>query len=108
MRIVTLTLDPRSPFEAALIPIVETNRRKLLDYTSPGSSAWENFDRAGDQTGSDTVEVLIATKQARLRALRLRGGDPQNESVQDSLLDRAVYSIIAYARSKYPSGKVTE
>lgn len=105
-----ITLDPADPFEAILVEIVETNRRKRADYTSEGSSPWENFDRTEEQVAGFhgvAVETLIATKQARLRALRSRGNDPQNESIADTLLDRAVYSIIALARSKYPSGKVT-
>lgn len=101
-----VTLDPSDPFEAALADIVAMNRKKRADYTSAGSSPWENFDRTEDQVGGDAVETLIATKQARLRALRLRGETPKNEPVVDSKLDRAVYSIISYARHLYPDGKV--
>lgn len=103
-----VALDPSDPFEAALIRMVEVNRKKRNDYTSAGSSPWENFDRAEEQAGTpDGVEYMIATKQARLRALGTREGGAQNESVADTKLDRAVYSVIAVARDLYPDGKVT-
>ena len=104
-----LTLDPSHPFEEVLVGIVETYRRKANDYVRNGESPWDNFDSVEGATGTThgtAVEVLIATKQARLAALRTREGGPLNESVEDTLLDRAVYSIIALARSKYPAGKV--
>lgn len=104
-----IVLDPKDPFDTVLSEIVLTNRRKRHDYVASEASPWENFDRVEDQTqgghGSAT-EALIAVKQARLRALATRQDLPKNESVEDTLLDRAVYSIIALGRYRYPSGKV--
>ena len=37
-----VTLDPNDPFDAALIPLVETNRRQPADYASDGG-AFDNF-----------------------------------------------------------------
>jgi hypothetical protein len=31
-----ITLDPSDPFDAALIPLVQTNRRKRADYAKDG------------------------------------------------------------------------
>jgi hypothetical protein len=91
-------LDPQDPFEAACIDLVSTNRRKRADYTS---GRWdENFVRVADQVGltrEQAVEVHIATKQARLCALTATGRAPANESISDTKLDRAVYSVIALA-----------
>ncbi len=104
-----VTLDPDDPFEAVLIEMVQVNRKKRASYTSAGSSPWENFDRAEDQVqipDGAGIEYMIATKQARLRALASRGGKTEYESVVDTKLDRAVYSIIAYAHDRYPEGKV--
>lgn len=104
-----IKLDEADPFEAAVADMVRTNRKKRRDYTAEGASPWENFDRVEDQTGmpfGSSIEMHIATKQARLRALVSRGGEPQNESMEDSLLDRAVYSTIALARYRYPEGVV--
>lgn len=94
----TMTLDPADPFERAVIDIVETNRRKRADYTR---GKWdENFVRVADQTGltrEQVVECHIGTKQARLFALTHNDRPPANESIRDTKLDRAVYSIIALA-----------
>ena len=73
--------------------------RKNKDYSRDGS--WRNnFDEVGDDTGvgaQGTCEVLIALKQSRLRALKEEGKAPVNESVLDTVLDRAVYAAIALA-----------
>lgn len=104
-----IKLDETDPFEAAMADMVRTYRKKRRDYTAEGASPWENFDRVEDQTGmpfGSSIETHIATKQARLRALASRGGEPLNESVEASLEDRAVYSTIALARYRYPEGDV--
>lgn len=79
--------------------MVAMNRKKRADYALD-SDPWSNFRDVGRQldAGPDlAVEVLIATKQARLRALTANGRAPENESVRDTKLDRAVYSVIALA-----------
>lgn len=104
-----VTLDPADPFDAVLVDIVLTNRRKRHDYVAKDASPWSNFDLVEAQVNGTpglATEVLVATKQARLAALATREGLPQNESVEDTLLDRAVYSVIALGRYRYPDGKV--
>ena len=40
---------------------------------------------------------MIQTKQSRIKSLIRPGVEPNNESLDDSLLDRAVYSVLAVA-----------
>lgn len=94
-----LELDPTDPIERVLIDIVKTNRKKRADYAQDGS-IFSNFEQAAFSAGTTVeqgIEYMIATKQARLIALRSNGREPQNESVQDTMLDRAVYCVIALA-----------
>jgi hypothetical protein len=82
--------------------MAETHRKKAKDYAGndhPNS----NFYHTGAQLGltsGHAVESLIATKQARLRVLlpalwANENNGPANEGIDDTLLDRAVYSVIA-------------
>lgn len=108
-----LALDPSDPFERVIADIVTTNRRKRSDYALDGSP-WSNFDDTANALGIDgfapvdSANFNIEQKSARLRSLRKNGrmDDPANESVADTYLDRAVYSVIAYAMFKYPDGEV--
>lgn len=92
-------LNPDDPIEKVLIEIVSTNRKKRADYAQDGN-IFSNFEQASFAAGVSPlqgIEYMIATKQARLVALRSNGRAPQNESVQDTMLDRAVYCIISLA-----------
>lgn len=97
-------LDSADPFEAALIPIIEMNRKKRSDYSS-GGDIFSNFRDSADALGlegftaKESALFNILQKVARLKSLRLNGklNDPQNESVKDTVLDMAVYSIILLA-----------
>lgn len=87
------------PFDAGLDEIRELNHKKRGDYASD-DSPWANFIDVGHQLGQPagvSVEALIATKQSRLRHLLGSGREPNNESVRDSLIDRATYALIAVA-----------
>lgn len=97
----TIKLNPDNPFEAVLIQMVETHRKKAKDYAG-GDHPNQNFYDSGyqlGQSGGHSVETLIATKQARLRVLLPQfwtgSGTPSNEGIEDTLLDRAVYAVIA-------------
>lgn len=84
---------------AALERMAAIFASKNADYAD-GSSWRSNFDDVGRQMaipGEDACEMLIAVKQARLRSLRTSGRLPANEAVEDTILDRAVYSLIALA-----------
>jgi len=98
---VSITLDPENPFEAVLIQMVETHRAKAKDYAGDDHPNQNFYDTAYQLglTAGHSVETLIGTKQARLRVLLPRmwrnGDSPSNEGIDDTLLDRAVYSVIA-------------
>jgi|SRR6478752_106218 len=93
----TLELNEEDPFEAVLIEMVKLNRSKRADYA--GADWWtQNFYDSAYQcnmTAGQSCEQLIATKQARLRVLTKPGAKPKNESIRDTRLDRAVYSVIS-------------
>jgi hypothetical protein len=94
-------LDPSDPFEAALIPIVETNRRKRADYALDGDP-FSNFRGTAEFIGRPTwVSPLFncAQKLERVKSLMANGrlDDPRNEAVEDTILDNAVYGVIAWA-----------
>lgn len=95
-----ITLDEDDPFESVLINIVKTFRKKNADYAD-GSSWSSNFEDVASQMGFEhpvlAADALIAVKQARLRSLAAKGVQPENESVLDTYLDRAVYGVIALA-----------
>ena len=92
-----VTLDPSDPFDAALIPIVQTNRRKRADYAKDGDP-FSSFRTSSDLlglAGFGPVEAAlfnITQKLSRLKSLRENGrmDDPQNEAVADTYLDLAV------------------
>lgn len=97
-----IILTPKDPFEAIIIKMVETNRKKRKDYAGDNPNPFQNFYDSSNQVGLSpgaSCEVLIGTKQARLKTLLPRYWDgfdgPQNEPIEDTLLDRAVYSVIA-------------
>src|SRR3954452_5515233 len=85
-------------FDEILDTMRELHARKAADYTN-GLDPFSNFKHSAEQVGITpglACEVLIATKQARLKELLGSVGKAaQNESVEDTLLDRAVYSVIA-------------
>lgn len=98
-----VVLNPDNAFEAALINMVRTYRRKNHDYAQHDN--WSsNFEDVANQMGFEhpvlAADALIAVKQARLRSLAYNGVDPENEGVIDTYEDRAVYAVIALALLK--------
>jgi hypothetical protein len=99
-----ITLDPNDPFDAALIPIVQTNRKKRADYARDGDP-FSSFRTSSDLiglAGFGPVEAAlfnITQKLSRLQSLRENGrmDDPQNEAVLDTYLDLSVYGVLCYA-----------
>lgn len=87
------------PVQQALARIAEIFGKKNADYATEESwrSNFEDVARQLDISDRDACETLIAVKQARLRALRTNGRLPANESVDDTVLDRAVYGVISLA-----------
>lgn len=100
-------LDPEHPFEGRLLEMAVLSRRKRADYAfdhDPFSNFRETaaiMRRKGHPnfTALDSVTFNRAQKEVRLEALMANGrmDDTANESVRDSLLDDAVYAVIALA-----------
>lgn len=88
------------PIGAILMDMFKVNKAKRTDYTGD-RGMFANFIESGDQTHVSAgmgIEYMIATKQSRLKGLLKPGAvGPANESIEDTLLDRAVYSVIALA-----------
>lgn len=81
-------------FHNLLKQMAEMHDKKSADYAS-SANYYSNFESAAADAGITVDEVfatLIGIKLARLR--ELRGKEPNNESVQDSRLDLAVYASL--------------
>jgi len=86
--------------EKVLDHITQTFVSKNADYSADADGWRSSFDDIARQCGISATEAantLIAVKQARLRALQANGRAPANEAIEDTLLDRAVYSVLALA-----------
>lgn len=102
-----IALDPNDPFESVLIDIVAMNRKKRADYAND-SDIFSNFRDTASMLGMpgfserESALFLILVKIARIKSLRANGrmDNPSNESVADTVLDLAVYSVIYLALSK--------
>lgn len=94
-----ITLDPGNPFDALLIPIVLTNRRKSADYASP-ADLYLNFRRNAAMVAlpgyTPLVDCFSMVARKLGRIANLRGRSAQNEGVVDSYLDLAVYAVLTY------------
>ena len=96
------TPHPSNPFEAVLLEMATLFQRKRADYARD-TDLFSNFRETATAIGIPefdalaAVEFNIAQKEARLRALRANGrmAATANESVADTLIDRAVYAVIA-------------
>jgi len=95
---VTATSSVPPAIDEALNRIRTIFETKNADYAE---GTWDsNFLDVARQMGFDretACDTLIAVKQARLRSLRTSGKLPSNEAVADTVLDRAVYALIALA-----------
>lgn len=97
-----MLLDEKDPFDAILIKMIEIRRKKKRDYAGdahPNQNFYDSSMQLG-LTAEHSVETLIATKQARLKVLlpqywANKETMPANEGIYDTLLDRAVYAVIA-------------
>jgi hypothetical protein len=73
--------------------------KKNADYAT-ADDPYSNFEHAAKAAGMTVMQVfdvLLGVKQARLVELTAGGKVPNNESIRDTLLDRAVYAAIAVA-----------
>lgn len=102
------TLDrPRDEFEQVLSEMLELHRKKSEDYGSD-EDPYTNIRSSENFGVLDWVGALIREndKTTRIQSF-LKKGKLANESVEDSLWDKAVYSVIAivlYRRKKDGTG----
>lgn len=88
-----LTQNPR--FAAFLVHMQELHDKKNHDYAED-TNPYSNFEFAARFAGvpvHTVFDVLIGVKQARLLVLRT-GKTPNNESLWDTVRDRAVYASL--------------
>lgn len=81
----------------------DTHDSKQEDYADP-DNPYSNFEFAANFAGvsvNQVFDVLIAVKQARLAVLTKSGRAPNNESIDDSLLDQAVYTTLKASYADY-------
>ena len=90
-------LNPSDEFEAVVLDMVAMNRRKRADYAS-GQDILKNFRKnamsmeMGEYTIDEDILSMIFRKANRM--VNLRGRSAQNESVKDTAIDLAVYSVL--------------
>jgi hypothetical protein len=95
----TVVLDRRSPdiFIQALIRIHDIAALKKADY-SPGPDRWTNFNATGEYIDQPNYVAADFLERLKLsRAKELRNGNPTNEALLDTYLDKAVYAVLALA-----------
>ena len=83
-------------FHALLAQMAELHDKKNADYAHDGNP-YSNFEQAAATAGcsvNTVFAVLIGIKLARLQVLLTTGKEANNESIQDSRLDLAVYSAL--------------
>jgi len=81
-------------FKVIIDEVKQTMFKKANDYAN--TDRLSNFKLAGSIIGLSAQQnclSLIATKVARLGVL-LQGAEPNNESIEDSMLDLTCYSIL--------------
>ena len=70
--------------------------KKNSDYAT-AENPFSNFEEAAEFAGVTVDQVfatLIGIKEARLKELTSSGKQPNNESIQDTRLDAAVYAVL--------------
>lgn len=85
-----------STFNTILDEMRSVHDKKSADYANP-TDRYSNFTEAASEAGCsvDTVfRVLIGIKNSRIKQLMNSGAAPKNESLEDSILDRTVYSVL--------------
>ena len=95
-------LDPRWAVENAMMSMVEVSRRKRADYATDGDE-FSNFRMTAQFANFEAAWVSatfnVQQKMARIQALRANGrvDTPENEAIYETILDLAVYAVLALA-----------
>ncbi len=93
---------------SAVQKMTEIMRAKNADYTGSSASPFANFTQVennGICTTEQGILVRMTDKMSRINSLLDRDAQVKDESIEDTLLDLANYSIIlaGYIRSKRQS-----
>lgn len=109
-------LDEDHPFERVLLEMAALSQRKRADYALD-SDPFSNFRKTAERmrrrhpgfTALDSVAFNRFQKEVRLEALAENGrmNATSNESVRDTLLDDAVYAVIALAIYDEGEGEIS-
>lgn len=84
----------RETFETVVEKLVELHARKNTDYGNAFGNSYQKYERYGKGEGLKYATGRIGDKTERLQNLAFSGKIPSNESVQDTLIDLAAYSIM--------------
>ena len=88
--------SPRnSTFNTILDEMRAMHDKKNHDYAEDNNT-YSNFEQAASFAGTETEKsfgILVGTKMARITQL-LKKKEAKNESLEDSLLDLAVYTVL--------------
>lgn len=102
-------LKKTDPFEAILLEMVETHRKKKADYEKdPGAAYNTNFDEVAreiplsDYNAVIDCFTMIVRKIKRITNLLEPGREPANEAIDDSMLDLAVYAVLLLQLQRRP------
>lgn len=98
--------NPR--FEATLRTMQELHNKKNQDYAEDGNP-YSNFEFAATYAGvtvDQVFAVMMGIKQARLLVLTGSGKVPNNESIEDSLIDLANYAALRASYNRPPQNQV--
>lgn len=108
----SITLRKGDPFEAILIEMVELSRRKAADYepedTNTKGLLPTNFDEVArevpldDYTPVMDAYTMTVRKLKRIGHLLTPGVEAANETLDDSMLDAAVYAVLMLMLQRRP------
>ena len=105
----SVTLKKSDPFEAILAEMVEMHRKKKADYEKdPGAVYNTNFDEVAREVPLEDYDAVIdaytmvVRKAKRVGNLLTPGREPANETIDDSMLDLAVYAVLMLVLERRP------
>lgn len=100
----SITLRKGDSFEALLIEVVETHRKKAADYNPEATNTKgllpTNFDEVAREVPLDhytpvmDAYTMTVRKLKRVGHLLTPGIEAANEALDDSMLDAAIYALL--------------
>lgn len=97
---ITVQFDESNPLHRAFLRVLEILERKGQDYEANGDPLWDNYRWIADHVGLAPFQVADIDelkKLSRLRALEINGRTPAFETTEESYLDKAGHSMLAFA-----------